>query len=686
MPEDWFAQNAPKAQPSQASGGDDWFTQHAPSADGPPSPHESTLKERFMKATEPTLPNPNTTPKDSSFKANIDAAWNAGANALNVGGNVLKRAARMGEGAFELPGHIESITSRLFSSDEKASSEAEGELLAMHPGAQIADRLKEAVHDWRKSKSLAAENVVGDLLGMYLTGKAGEVAGKAGKSVAKLPVKAGEAMVRNATETTPRDVANVVKETSAKNEVEVEKAAKKTEDARARVADKNEAAREAAKAKNAAQAEKRQVVLQKHFDALQKAKGETGTSLESGRPRTPEELQSHKEALSRGVEQLDTPFKEDLIALKEKVNAEAHQRYGELETALNGEEATPHFLGDAIEEASEKIRGSNTDPTILKDMEKRMNGTDALTYEDLQGYYSELGRELSKGTLAGDVYYAYNTLQDLVGDEMQRIAETKGMGKQLGAARNFYRQMKQTFYDPRSPITKAIRATERGKSIAAFQGADQAGVAALAKYDPELAQRANTLRGYQAEAKGIPNPKPGTANRQPTLSPPPSPVEPKIMPEEPPVVPDTKTNTPESLSAVKAENVTKAAESMRHSKSPLVSAVAGYGTIKALLAKNLATAGMDILARVIYGAAKPMLADIIENPRVIAKLSKFTEKDAAAIAKLPAKQRAAFADTMGQVVDAAVGKGVKVSPILTAAITAAAHQNDSDRITEPPEP
>ena len=277
MAEDWFAQNAPKGQSAPAGG--DWFTQHAPSPNGPPSPHDPTLKERFMSATEPTLPNPNTKPKDSSFKANIDAAWNAGTNALNVGGNVVKRAARIAEGTFELPGHIESITNRLFSSDEKESSEAEGELLAMHPGAQIADRLKEAVHDWRKSKSLAAENIVGDLLGVYLTGKAGEIAGKTGKAVAKLPVKAGEAMVRNATETTPRDVANVVKEASAKNEVATQKASDQTAEHVRQVEEKNRSAREAAEKKNA---ENDQEHLQKTQEALHKTRGsEVQTEFEN---------------------------------------------------------------------------------------------------------------------------------------------------------------------------------------------------------------------------------------------------------------------------------------------------------------------------------------------------------------------------------------------------------------------
>ncbi len=137
-------------------------------------PNWNTVRPAVYKATEPTLPNPDTKPADSSWGANRDAAWNAGANTLNVGGNVLKRAARFTFGVADMPTQVYGIMSRLFSSDEKTSQQAEGELLDLHPGAQIADRMKEAVHDWRKSKSLAAENALGDILGVFLLEKSGK--------------------------------------------------------------------------------------------------------------------------------------------------------------------------------------------------------------------------------------------------------------------------------------------------------------------------------------------------------------------------------------------------------------------------------------------------------------------------------------------------------------------------------
>jgi len=139
------------------------------------TPDWNTVRQAVYKATEPTLPNPNTKPVDNSVKANMDAAWNAGANAANVGGNIAKRAGRVIFGAVDMAPQMFSILSKLGSSDDKVSQQAETDLLGLHPGAQIADRLKEAVHDWRKSKSLAAENALGDVLGFFLLDKAGKV-------------------------------------------------------------------------------------------------------------------------------------------------------------------------------------------------------------------------------------------------------------------------------------------------------------------------------------------------------------------------------------------------------------------------------------------------------------------------------------------------------------------------------
>ena len=172
-------------------------SEHARQIGNVPSvtPDWNTVRQAVYKSTEPTLPNPNTKPKDSSWGANRDAAWNAGTNALNVGGNVLKRAARFTFGVVDMPPQVFGIISRLFSYDENVSQQAESELLILHPGAQIADRMKEAVQDWRKSKSLATENVLGDILGAFLVERAGKSLPSPPKNAARWMGDAHEAVV-----------------------------------------------------------------------------------------------------------------------------------------------------------------------------------------------------------------------------------------------------------------------------------------------------------------------------------------------------------------------------------------------------------------------------------------------------------------------------------------------------------
>lgn len=552
---------------------------------------------------------------------------NVGRRAIGGLASMLLHPIQTAEGTYQTGKELVTVPLPTFNReiDDKNIKDYE----SANQNSPIHQRVAEFQKDYAENPRTAIENLSGDLLGMYLSGKLLDAGGKVikpfVKGVAGVIPKIARAGAEIATDTTPRETAQMVRGASEGNAAEAAKAAEK----------------------NTAQEAKRGIDLKKHFEKTQatKAANEAATSPIA-----------RKEALGRGVEHLDTKFKADLDTLKKSVNEKANAKYSALNAALDEVPANRDFLPTALEESSSQIKGSNTEPAIFKDMEKRFNGTEPLTYRDLQGYYSELGKELSKGTLPGDVYHAYDLLQESIGQEMQRVADSRGMGPQLADARATWRQMKQTFYDPKSPLTKALKSTERGKAISALQGADQSGIEALAKYDPELAKRANTIRGYQAEAKSIPA-KPGALKSLP-----------KLGPKEAPVVPKQTTLTPESIQAAKEQSLLKGTDTMRHSKSPLVSAVAGYGTIKALLMRNLPTAGLDIAARLLYGAAKPALATMLENPKIVAELTKFNARDAAAIQRLPPEARTAFVGDFKPVVDAAKAKGVPVSPALSALV------------------
>ena len=129
-----------------------------------------------------------------------------------------------------------------------------------------------------------------------------------------------------------------------------------------------------------------------------------------------------------------------------------------------------------------------------------------VTFADLQGYYSELGSELSRGTLPGDVYQATRALQDSVGGMMQKMADGAGVGKQLTAARKFYRDYMDTFHEPTgpsssgSPIAQALLAKDPAIAVQKFAGnSGDRGIAILRRYDPNLADLAQRARATKLD-------------------------------------------------------------------------------------------------------------------------------------------------------------------------------------------
>jgi hypothetical protein len=242
-----------------------------------------------------------------------------------------------------------------------------------------------------------------------------------------------------------------------------------------------------------------------------------------------------------------------------------------------------------------------------------------ISYDDLQGYYSEIGRELKKGTLPGDVYTAYNTLQEAIGGEMQKVADQNGMGPQLTDAQTSWRNLKQTFYDPKSPLRKALDSKEPGAAARTLVGKDRTGIEALAKYDPELAQRANALRGYHEEAAAT---RPSTAAPKPTPM-----LSPKEAPApypEPQVAPVKKIG-PQEVQEAKGEKLQKRADRIRHA-GYLSATWAPFYAVKQMIgghAPNLVTVGGEMAGTAALGHG---IASILERPAVVNFLTKATRK------------------------------------------------------------
>jgi hypothetical protein len=285
-------------------------------------------------------------------------------------------------------------------------------------------------------------------------------------------------------------------------------------------------------------------------------------------------------------------------------------------------------------------------------------------------------------------------MMPMIDEAMQEIAERKGMGGAQTEARNYYRQYAQTFLDKDSPLRQALDIgkslkREPGSVISSLQGKDAA-IQALAKYDPELARRANTIRGLQSEAESLPS-KPKTMKMLPKLesNPGPKPVAPVervAPPDRPPPTPaKTTTLTPQTLSDLKGANVDKASESFR-APNRLASTFLGYDLMRNAFnalgnaadlkfgsaAKDLFKSARDVGIRVGYAMGSGKMADLLEKPETRANLAQITDRDIAELKKLPPDQQAALGSELKALVDAAQKKGVKVSSPMAAWVGAAA--------------
>lgn len=446
----------------------------------------------------------------------------------------------------------------------------------------------------------------------------------------------------------------------------------------------NEAAAAKATDANAKLQAQRGVDLQNHFERTQAVRAQNEAA---------QGVQTRKAALDRGVEQLDPQIQQELAATRAKVQAQANANYNNVKTAYNtalqnapspeaavqsGLLAPSDELAAAVRKAQSKITGSTESVKQFKDILSKFpeSEPESVTYQGAEipqghplydlltegatpttadlptvmGYEQEIGRTLAqgRGQLPSDVYLALKSLQTDLQGTAQKMADAAGVGDEHAAARDYYRGYMQTFRDTKSPITKAIDSSpEAGQAIAKFQGKDQSGVEALAKYNPDLAKKINTVRGYQAKAKSIPA-------RTATLKP-----EPILAPKPQPIVPEVQKIGPDEIRDAKAKALEQQADWIRKRGSLIASGYGAYNFLTSLMHGNIGGvmgAGTEIGIGL---TATQALATALENPRIVRYLTNPTPSDIAAI---PPSVRA----DMPAIVQAARAKGINVHPALVA--------------------
>ena len=249
------------------------------------------------------------------------------------------------------------------------------------------------------------------------------------------------------------------------------------------------------------------------------------TEAERAKTAQNAKLQVGGSQLIYGLRQLDKALRDRAATL-----------YDAIREKVGGQTLPGTALAQAAKTAMSKISGTSVTPSVFRDILGKYpeadpealpfttstggttmiskghpmynflkeNGAAAstpVTFKDLQGYHSELGAELSKGTLPGDVYQATRDLQESVTDMMQDMAKKADANNDLISARKFYREYMDTFHEPTgpsssgSPVAQALLAKDPLVAVDKFAGdSGDRGIAILRKYSDSLANLAQDTR------------------------------------------------------------------------------------------------------------------------------------------------------------------------------------------------
>lgn len=322
---------------------------------------------------------------------------------------------------------------------------------------------------------------------------------------------------------------------------------------------------------------------------------------------------------------------------RENALTEGNKKYSTVNEALDPIQADPEAIQGALANATEALKGSHGEPTLLRSMMSKFERGDPWTYEDLQGDYSRLGKELSKGTLPGDEFHAYDVLHEALGDEMQRIADSQGMGEQLKGARDYWRLMKQTFGREYNASDAASGVLQHASPELTQQAAVANRVRLLNSFDPEIQGNYNDVVKASEAAKktGLPPTTPGES--------------PKINAE------DIQARKKQGAIVSKAPGVIRGVGYRLGALWPAIDAIRDV-----VQGHTPSVGGILGGATGIAGGAH-VLAGLLENPSVVEFLTKATPAD---VAQVPAELRG----NLQPIIDAANQNGIKVSPAFGAAV------------------
>jgi hypothetical protein len=387
-----------------------------------------------------------------------------------------------------------------------------------------------------------------------------------------------------------------------------------------------------------------------------------------------------------------------------------NQKYNAVNGALSPFRAGTENILKGLEKARSFIETRSSEPTLLKEIEERMKDeVKPMSYSDDQVFYSRIGNEISKGNLPADQFKALDTMHEIIGEDMQRIADSHGdpivdmskvpstdgvpayrtiSGKALYDARAYWRRMKQAFGKDYSATDAANKALDKTTGIGAEE--DQANrVRLLGSFDKSIPQTVEHISNIRKGLDALPTEKPVREVVKP-LPAKPTPIPTgnadavaarSVAPPErvpAPIAPGKI--GPEELTKAKAEKVQRAADwvgtkGMAFAVWPVVSILreALRGSMP-----DMGAAGVEVVGTL---AGAKLISKALESPTVVRFLSTATERD---IAQIPPDLRGNFPG----IVKAAQSKGMRVSSAVAALAVASqpkgpAPRNQSDAWADP---
>lgn len=526
----------------------------------------------------------------------------------------------------------------------------------------IAQRIREFQEEYARSPREAIENASGDLLGMYLSGKLLDAAGK------PIKVIGGKGMdaLRTTREGMRKGAQSMVGAGDRVIKGKVEDEAISGEGA-------YQKSKKASQKNTEDTLEARAKIRQDRIEELKKQREEQRghqTKVEDTKAENTEALraQSKIEPTQEKLKSAGRELQAQIETARNNALKEGNSKYGTVNEKLSPLPADMEAVHTMYADSNSALGETQTEPAILKRLGKSIEQGESLSYKDLQAMYSELGKELSKGTLDGRVYHAYDLLHEGIGADMQRIADSQGMGEQLTDARSYWRRMKQAFGKPYNPTDVANATLDKATGQGAEE--DQANrVRLLGSFDKTIPQTVDHITNLRKGADSLPAAKP----IRDVVKPLPTAPETAKLPEygEPKgSVPFEKPNVDTRAIREKLLDRWTSGESQL-SKFQVRSLIGGgLGAIVGGIFEGKVGAGVGGMVGSAFGPAA--IAKVVEMPAVREWLTRPPTGELETLKNLPYADRIQLTDGLKKVAAKAQSEGVPVSPALLKAIGATA--------------